>query len=131
MEEHKGRGNQGYDAKCKLCQEEIEDIVHFTMKCKKLEQKRDYTIIDKNIEDPGERMRVLLFRNKNYTMVSKMLRGLWDLRKNLLKLEGIENPHVQNTFTQGNEDSLGARNIHDIMYDRSPGTQKNIYPRVG
>ena len=40
MEEHKGRGNQGYDAKCKLCQEEIEDIVHFTMKCKKIEQKR-------------------------------------------------------------------------------------------
>ena len=46
MEEHKGRGNQGYDTKCKLCQEEIEDIVHFTIKCKKLENKRDYSIID-------------------------------------------------------------------------------------
>ena len=54
MEEHKGRGNQGYDARCKLCQEEDEDIVHFTVKCKKLEPKRDYTIIDRNIEDPGE-----------------------------------------------------------------------------
>ena len=45
MEEHKGRGNQGYDAKCKLCQED-EDIVHFTMKCKKLKQKRDHAIIN-------------------------------------------------------------------------------------
>ena len=60
-------------------------------------------------------MRVLLFRNKNYITVSKMLRSLWDLRKNLLKLEGIENPHVQNNLTQENKDSLGARNIPNIM----------------
>ena len=35
LEEHKGRGNQEYDTKCKLCQEEIEDITHFTIKFKK------------------------------------------------------------------------------------------------
>ena len=81
LEEHKGRGNQGYDTKCKLCQEETEDIIHFTIKCKKLENKRNYNIIDKNIRNPEERMRVLLFRNKNYLLVSKMLRDLWDLKK--------------------------------------------------
>ena len=114
MEKHKGRANQDYDTKCKLCQEEIEDIVHFTIKCKKLENKRDYSIIDSNIKNPEERMRVLLFRNKNFLMVSKMLRNLWDLRKNLLKQEGIKNPRVQNNLTQGDKDSLGASNIPDI-----------------
>ena len=116
MEEHKGRGNQGYDAKCKLYQEEDEDIVHFTVKCKKVDLKRDYTIIDRNIGDPGERLRALLFINKNYLMVSKMLRGLWDLRKNLLKLElekmkRIENPRVQNT--------------PNLEYDENPCVQKH------
>ena len=48
MEEHKGRGNPGYDAICKLCREEIEGAVHFTVKCKKLENERDYDIIDRN-----------------------------------------------------------------------------------
>ena len=87
MEEHKKRGIQGYDARCKLCQEEDEDILHFIIKCKKLEQKRNYTLIDRNIRDPEERMRVLLFRNREYTRVSKMIRSLWDLRRDLLKAE--------------------------------------------
>ena len=76
MEEHKGRGIQGYDARCKLCQEEDEDIVHFIINCKKLEQKRNYKIIDRNIRDPEERMRVLLFRNKEYSRVRKMIRSM-------------------------------------------------------
>ena len=37
MEEHKGRGNPGYNTTCKLCRVEKEDIVHFTTKCRKLE----------------------------------------------------------------------------------------------
>ena len=54
MEEHKGRGKQDFDTKCKLCQEETEDIVHFTVKCKKLENKRNYSIIDGNLKKKTE-----------------------------------------------------------------------------
>ena len=80
MEEHKGRGKTYYDSTCKLCQEEIEDIVHLTIKYKILEDKRNYNVIDKGIENPKERMSVLLFRNRNHQAVSKMLRDLWELR---------------------------------------------------
>ena len=59
-------------------------------------------------------------------MVSKMLRSLWDLRKNLLKLEGIENPHVQNTLTQGNGESPCTQNIPDFVYDETPGNKKYL-----
>ena len=80
-------------------------------------------------------MRALLFRNKNYLMVSKMLRGLWDLRKNLLKLElekmkGKENPRVQNTPNLVNDENPRVQNTPDSMYDESPCTQENTYPRV-
>ena len=85
MEEHKGRGKTYYDSTCKLCQEEIEDIVHFKTKCTILEIKRNYNIINKDIKVPEERMRALLFRNKNHQAVSKMLRDLWELRKKNIK----------------------------------------------
>ena len=41
LEEHKGRGIEGYDKTCKLCKEENEDIVHFITKCRRLESIRN------------------------------------------------------------------------------------------
>merc|ERR1711913_77024 len=49
LEEHKGRGLTGYDKTCKLCKEDIEDIVHFIIDCKMLEKCRNYNLIDRNI----------------------------------------------------------------------------------
>merc|ERR1712179_771878 len=80
-----GRGKVNYNKTCKLCEEEEEDIIHFTIKCEKLEQKRNYNLIDKKIDDPEERMRVLLFRNENRQEVSRMIKGMWDTRGLLLK----------------------------------------------
>ena len=55
------------------------------MKCKYLEKKRNHLIVNKDIIDPEERMKDLLFRNKNYTETSKVIRDLWVLRRQLLK----------------------------------------------
>ena len=41
-------------------------------------------------------MRALLFRNKDYLLVGKMLRNLWDLRKKLIKQKEIEKANIQN-----------------------------------
>ena len=82
MEEHKGRGNKNYNTICKLCKEEPENLVHFIIKCKKLEGSKNYEILNKDIKEPEERMKILLFRNKNYKLVSKLLRDLWEHRKN-------------------------------------------------
>ena len=75
LEEHKGRGKENYNKNCKLCEEEVEDIVHFTTKCKKLEKVRNYGLVDKNIEDPEERMRILLFRNESREEIGKMIKN--------------------------------------------------------
>ena len=83
LEEHKGRGLKNYDPNCKLCGEEKEDITHFIIKCKKLETGRDYRVIDKNIRNPEERLRKLLYRNKKYQEVGKMIKDLWTLRRDL------------------------------------------------
>ena len=39
LEKHKGRGNKNYNTMCRLCGEEEEDLIHFIVKCKKLEKK--------------------------------------------------------------------------------------------
>ena len=101
LEEHKGRGNRGYDTTCKLCREEREDIVHFITNCRKLEGVRDYDIIDGSIKEPEERMRVLLFRNQNHILVGKLIRRLWDLRKRLLKQEEGKNQDPRTNPTRG------------------------------
>merc|ERR1712179_48913 len=85
LEEQIGRGKMNYDKKCKLCEKEEEDIVHFTIKCGKLEGKRNYDLINKELIDPEERMRALLFRNENHQEVGRMIKELWDLRGKMLK----------------------------------------------
>ena len=40
LEEHKGRGLKHYNTICKLCNEENEELVHFLIKCKALEDKK-------------------------------------------------------------------------------------------
>merc|ERR1712179_600560 len=84
-EEQIGRGKMNYDKKCKLCEKEEEDIVHFTIKCGKLEGKRNYDLINKELRDPEERMRALLFRNENHQEVGRMIKALWDVRGKMLK----------------------------------------------
>ena len=97
LEEHKGRGKDHYDKTCKLCNKDTENIVHFIITCKKLESKRNYKVINKNIRNPEIRMRILLFRNKNHQDVSNTLMDLWELRKVLLKQ--LENKKAINSVT--------------------------------
>ena len=85
LEELKGRGIADYNKTCRLCKEETEDIVHFLIRCKKLEEKRNYNLLVRNIYDPDDRMRKLLFRNKKCYEVGKMIKELWTLRRKLLE----------------------------------------------
>ena len=80
LEKQKGKRYKNYDTTCKLCGEGEEDIIHFTIKCKVLEGKRNDKVINKNIIDPEERMKDFLFRNKEYAEVRKVIRDIWVLR---------------------------------------------------
>ena len=84
LEDHKGRGLPGYDRTCRLCREGTEDIVHFIIVCRKLENFRDYNLINRNITNSEERMRTLLFRDERYQEIGKMIKKIWDERKNIL-----------------------------------------------
>ena len=101
LEEHKGRGLEGYDKTCKLCKEEEEDLVHFITKCRKLEGTRNYELLDKNISNPEDRMRKLLFRDSRCYEVGKMVKDLWTLRRKLLNK--IQDRHAINIPDRAND----------------------------
>jgi len=74
LEEHKGRGKKNFNTICKLCGEEKDDLVHFIIKCKELETKRNYNLIEKDIRDPEERMRKLVYRDGRHQEIGRQIR---------------------------------------------------------
>ena len=124
LEEHKGRGIEGYNKKCKLCGEEEEDLVHFISICKKLESVRDYNLLDRNIRDPEDRMRKLLYRDDRSWRVGKQIKDLWDLRRKLLKeiekpTRGTQPQETKKT-TKGTKVDSGSRKTK-VQRNRGPG----------
>ena len=124
LEEHKGRGIEGYNNKCKLCGEEEEDLVHFISICKKLELVRDYNLLDRNIKEPEDRMRKLLYRDDRSGRVGKQIKDLWDLRRKLLKeiekpTRGTQPQEIKKT-TKGTKVDSGSRKTK-VQRNRGPG----------
>ena len=96
-----------------------------------MEKIRDYSLLDKDIEDLEERMRTLLFRNERRGDVGRMIKNLWDLRKQLLdeieekkkKDTRIKN---QQTATQGCKREKGKK----PGKQRKTNTQLKVVDRI-
>ena len=109
LEEHKGRGIEGYDKTCKLCKED-EDLVHFISNCKKLEGVRNYELLDKNINNSEERMRKFLYRDNRCWEVGKMIKDLWDQRRKILKeMEKEKISSMQKDNSPNGQNDSGSR----------------------
>ena len=85
LEEHKGRGLPDYDRTCKMCRNGTEDLVHFITECRKLEEYRNYNIIDRRTVNTEERMRKLLFRDERHQEIGYMIKKMWEGRRNILE----------------------------------------------
>ena len=97
-----------YDTSCKLCGKEKEALVHFLIKCEKLEVERNYQVIDESIDNPEERMRKLVYRNSKYQEVGKQIKKLWDLRKKSLEEINKETPKDRNSTDKNINPLLGG-----------------------
>ena len=82
LEEHKGRGNPHYDKTCKLCKGGIEDIVHFLIDCKELEEDRNYHLIDNSLKNSEEKMIKLLFQSEDFQGTGHMIKKNVEQKKN-------------------------------------------------
>merc|ERR1712179_291989 len=105
LEEQIGRGKENYDKSCKLFGREDDDMVHFIVKCEKLEEARSKDLLDRGTRDPEEVMRILLFRDERGQEIGRMIRNLWESRKKQLKEKEKntvdKNPQGAGVTTQG------------------------------
>ena len=82
LEVHLGRGVENYDKTCKLCKTEDEDLKHFQIRCPELQIKRDPEILRTNTDMTSEQKTAhILFENKQYSKVARMIRNMWEYRK--------------------------------------------------
>ena len=74
------------DTRCRLCEEEYENLEHFLIHCKKLEEERNPRIMKKNKENNDENtVGNILFdiESKDLEDTKKMLSRMWNKRKKL------------------------------------------------
>ena len=109
LEEHKGRGLIGYDKTCKICKECNEDIVHFIIDCKKLENIGNYDLIDRNLSSSEEKMRKLLFRNNRFQEIGNMIKNLWTEREKILETNKKKHQSKLVNFTKVNKNLTQKR----------------------
>ena len=95
------------------------NIVHFITKYKSLELKRDYNLLNKETVNPEERMRELLFRNENHMEISRMIKNMWELRRDLLNVQKI------NPFQH---DQVTVPSLNPSLYGRVTVPSKNPSP---
>ena len=82
-------------------------MVHFVIKCRELDTKKNYSLIEKDIRDPEERMRKLVYRDERHQEIGRQIKDLWSLRKELMKKLSID----PNKISQGTSvnPSLGGQ----------------------
>ena len=86
VEEFIHRRNGNHDTTCKLCGQVEEDLLHFIIKCPRLNQKRNRRLMNRwRNRDKNRQLVDLLFNEKDFKEVSQMLRAMWLHRKDLLR----------------------------------------------
>merc|ERR1711942_200431 len=88
LEEAKGRGNKFHNKKCKLCGLEEENLAHFIIVCPKIEHKRNYDLLDRNMTDPKQKLVKFLYDRGKYQEKGAMIKYLWYERKKTVRDHG-------------------------------------------
>ena len=72
------------DTSCKMCGTEYEDLIHFMIKCKELEEERNIQLImKKKVNNDEDTVGNLLFdiEESDFDTTKKMLQRMWNKRK--------------------------------------------------
>ena len=86
VEEFVHRRDREHSKLCKLCRLEDEDLKHFMLMCPKLRSKRNNRLMRKWYnEDKDQQLIDILFNEKDYDNIRKMVGAMWLLRKDLLR----------------------------------------------
>merc|ERR1711895_242537 len=104
LEEAIGRGKHNYNKTCKVCGLEEEDLLHFIIKCPRLDKRRNQEILDNGIEEPEEKLIHFPYKQKNHQEKGKMIKDMWYARRSILKFK--EESEKRNKMKKKGDDLL-------------------------
>ena len=114
LEEAMGRGKPNYNKTCKVCGLEEEDLLHFIIKCPRLDKRRNHKILDNSVRNPEERLVHFLYRQKNHQEKGKMIKDMWYARRSILKYEEDARKRAK------------SKNKEDNIMKSDPGPKRSI-----
>merc|ERR1712121_524952 len=114
LEEAIGRGKHNYNQTCKVCGLEEEDLLHFIMKCPRLDKRRNQGILDNGIEEPEEKLIHFLYKQKNHQEKGKMIKDMWYARRSILK------------FKEESEKRNRLKKRKDELLKSDPGPKRHV-----
>ena len=86
VEEFKHRRDRNHNKMCRLCGIEDEDLRHFMISCPRIRSRRNKELMRKwSNADKDQQLIDLLYNEKDYDKVRKMIKSMWNLRKDLLR----------------------------------------------
>ena len=86
VEEYIHRRDRNHNKMCRLCGIEEEDLRHFLISCPRLRSRRNRELMRKwDNEDKDQQLVNILYNEKDYDKVRKMVKAIWNLRKDLLR----------------------------------------------
>ena len=101
------------DARCDLCGDEREDLVHFLIDCSKLENKRDRSIMEKCQDADKENMAgKILFDKDEIDKVKDVLEAMWKSRKRQIKQIQQEEERAARGSTAGITDESSPNGLN-------------------
>ena len=83
-----GRGKKGKgDTSCPLCKHPKEDLIHFLIECKYLNNQRDKELFNEITSKKTKihQVRMLLFKIKQWDKTAEMIQQMWNKRKNIME----------------------------------------------
>ena len=114
LEEAVGRGKKNYNQTCKVCGLEEEDLLHFMLKCPRLEKRRNEEIMNSEIEEPEEKLIHFLYKQKNHQEKGKMIKDMWYARRSILK------------FKEESERRNKMKKKEDNILKSDPGPKRHV-----
>ena len=74
------------ETECKLCKKETEDLIHFLIKCEKLDCKREKEVMEKYKDEDKEQMAGnILFGTELIETTKNMIESMWKYRNDIEK----------------------------------------------
>ena len=120
--------HRGEETRCEICDGGEEDLQHFMLECRTLEEKRDQEIMIKHWSpDKEEMIGGIIFDGEKIEKVKNMIAKMWQKRKIEIKKKENIRRQIRENIQRRNEgvNNLSSESVEQRRRERIPNRETN------